>query len=84
VFLCIVGKLSDLFLEQRINIKFCVTLGKNESDTCVILSEAYGREDMKSQVFLGGINSSKRVHILKSQMKRMLISSFHFKVIVQF
>jgi hypothetical protein len=27
------------FLEQNINIKFCVKLGKNESDICIVLSE---------------------------------------------
>jgi hypothetical protein len=34
------------------NIKFCVELGKNASDTCALLSEAYGGEAMKkSSVF---------------------------------
>jgi len=40
--------MSDRFLEQRINIKFCVKLGKNASDTCAIPSEAYGAEVMKN------------------------------------
>jgi hypothetical protein len=39
--------MSDQFLEQQINIKFCVKLGKDASDTCVILSKAYGAETMK-------------------------------------
>jgi hypothetical protein len=40
------------FLDQRINIKFCVNLGKNASDTCTMLSEAYGEEAVKkSSVF---------------------------------
>jgi hypothetical protein len=43
VFLCI----NDQVLEQQINIKFCVKLGKNASDTCAILSKAYGGEAMK-------------------------------------
>jgi len=30
--------MSDWFLEQGINIKFCVKLGKNASDTCAVLS----------------------------------------------
>jgi hypothetical protein len=34
--------MSDQFLEQRINSKFCVKLGKNASDTCELFSEAYG------------------------------------------
>jgi hypothetical protein len=42
VFLCPITKMSDQFLEQRSNIKFSVKLGKNASDTCAMLSEAYG------------------------------------------
>jgi len=30
--------MSDRFLDQRINIKFCVKLGKNASDTYSMLS----------------------------------------------
>jgi len=45
--------MSDRFLEQRINIKFCVKLQKNASDTCAMLSEAYGGDAMrKSNVFV--------------------------------
>jgi len=47
VFLCIVTKMRDQFLEQRININFCVKLGKNASDTYAMLSMAYGGEAMK-------------------------------------
>jgi hypothetical protein len=43
----LVGKISDWVLEQRINIKICVKLGKNASDTGAVLSKAYGEEDMK-------------------------------------
>jgi hypothetical protein len=44
--------MSNRFLEQRINIKFCVKLGKNASDTCAVLSKAFGGEAMKkSSVF---------------------------------
>jgi hypothetical protein len=35
-FLHLVAEISDLFLEQRINIKFCVKFGKNASDTCAM------------------------------------------------
>jgi transposase len=39
-------------LEERINIKFYVELGKNARDTCAMLSEAYEEEVMKkSSVF---------------------------------
>jgi hypothetical protein len=39
------------FYSNEINIKFCVKLGKNESDTYAMLSEAYGREAMKNSRF---------------------------------
>jgi len=42
VFLSLVAKISDWFLERRINVKFYVKLGKNASDTCTMFSEAYG------------------------------------------
>jgi hypothetical protein len=44
--------MNDWNLEQSINIKFCVQLGKNVNEMCALLSEAYGTEDMKkSHVF---------------------------------
>jgi hypothetical protein len=50
VFLSLVAKMSYRFLKQRINIKFCVKLGKNV--TPKQLFEAYGGEAMKkSNVF---------------------------------
>jgi hypothetical protein len=51
------------FLEQQINIKFCVKLEKNANDTCAVLSEAYGGEAMKSQLLLNGMNGSERKSI---------------------
>jgi len=39
--------MSDQFLEQWINIKFCVILGKNASDTCAVLSVVYWGEGEK-------------------------------------
>jgi len=39
--------MSVRFLEQRINIKFCVKLGKNAVDTCEMLYESYERESKK-------------------------------------
>jgi len=45
-------KVSDWFVDQRINIKFCVKLWTNANDTFVMLSGAYGGEDIKqSSVF---------------------------------
>jgi hypothetical protein len=42
-----VVELSHWFLQPQINIKFWVKLGKNTSDTCAVLSKAYGGEAMK-------------------------------------
>jgi hypothetical protein len=47
VFLRLVAKMSDWFLEQRINIKFCVKFGKNATEICAVLSEASGGEAKK-------------------------------------
>jgi hypothetical protein len=47
VFLRLVAERRDRFLEHRINIKFCVKLGKNTSDIGAMLSEAYGGEAVK-------------------------------------
>jgi hypothetical protein len=60
MFLCLITKTSDQFLEQQINIKFCVKLGKNTSDTFIMLSEAYQGGAIIKQSFFSGINSSKR------------------------
>jgi hypothetical protein len=46
-----------------------VKLGKNSSDTCA---------------FLGGMNISEKDSMLKSQTKRMLITSFNIKGILHF
>jgi len=46
------GKMSDKCLEQRINIKFCVKIGKSASETLTLLTVAYGEYGMKkSSVF---------------------------------
>jgi hypothetical protein len=39
--------MSDQFLEQKINNKFCVKLGNYTSDTCEMFSEAYVGENIK-------------------------------------
>jgi hypothetical protein len=85
LFLCLIAKTSDLFLKEQINIKFSVELGKNATDTCEMLSKAYGGGAIKeSQVFLSGINSSKRDHTMKLQMKTMFTTFFHIKGTVHF
>ena len=46
------GKIGDKNLEQRINIKFCVKIGKRASETLALLTVAYGEYAMKkSSVF---------------------------------
>jgi hypothetical protein len=41
------GKMSDEILEQQINIKFCVKVGKCVSETLALLTVAYGEYAMK-------------------------------------
>jgi hypothetical protein len=36
----------DVQFEQRINIKFCVKLGKTATETLQLLRDAYGDEDL--------------------------------------
>jgi len=44
--------MSDKNLEQRINIKICVKIGKSASETLALLTVAYGEYTMKkSSVF---------------------------------
>jgi hypothetical protein len=43
-----------------------------------------GEKLVQSQVLLNGINGSKRAHVLKSQMKTMLITFFDIEGIVHF
>jgi len=44
--------MSDKNLDQRMNIKFCVKIGKGTSETLAILTVAYGEYAMKkSSVF---------------------------------
>jgi hypothetical protein len=44
--------MSDKNLEQRINIKFCVKIGKSAIETSALLTLAYGEYAMKkSSVF---------------------------------
>jgi hypothetical protein len=39
--------MSDKNLEQRINTKFCVKIGKSTSETLALLTVAYGEYAMK-------------------------------------
>jgi hypothetical protein len=40
--------MSDKYLEQRINIRFCVKIGKSASETFALLTLAYGEYVMKN------------------------------------
>ena len=50
--------MSDKNLEQRINIKFCVKIGKSASETLDLLTVAYGEYAMKKSSVLNGTSSS--------------------------
>jgi len=54
VFLSIVAKTSDLYLEQGINIKVHVKLGKNASDACAMLTKATGGQAMETSSGISG------------------------------
>jgi len=41
------GKMSDRNLDQWINIKFCVKIGKSASETLALLTVAYGGYTVK-------------------------------------
>jgi len=61
MFLCLVAKMSDQFLEQKIDIKFCGKLEKNV--TFVQCSpRLMGEKQWKSLVFLNGMKWFKECH----------------------
>jgi hypothetical protein len=41
------GKMSDKNLEQRINIKFCVKIGKSDSEILALLTVAFAEYAIK-------------------------------------
>jgi hypothetical protein len=52
------GKISGKNLEQRINIKFCVKIGKSVNETLALLTMAYGEYVVKNRVFSNGTGGS--------------------------
>jgi hypothetical protein len=52
--------MSDKNMEQRINNKFCVKIGKSASETLTLLTVAYGEYDMKKSFVLNGTGSSRK------------------------
>jgi hypothetical protein len=75
--------MSDRFLEQRIKVTFYSELGKNASDTCAMLSESCGREAVKIQKPLNGINGSKIVARMWKVLKELVAQDFveHLKML---
>jgi hypothetical protein len=76
--------MSDQFLEQRINIEFCVKLRNNARDSCATFSDAYGREAMKKSNVFEWHKRFKKGHMPKSQMKAVHVTLFDIKGIVHF
>jgi hypothetical protein len=52
--------MSDEILEQRINIKFCVKIGKCASEMLALLTVAYGEYAWRNGVFLNGAGGSRK------------------------
>jgi len=52
--------MSDKNLEQWINIKFCVKIGKSVSETLALLTVAYGKHVMKKLSVLNGTGCSRK------------------------
>jgi hypothetical protein len=84
VFLCLVTKMSDRFLQSQLNNKFCVKFGTNTSDTCAMSSEAYGGENMKNLNVLSCIHGSKWIVRTWKMMKEVAITFFDITDSVQF
>jgi len=56
------GKISDKNLGQRINIQFCVKIGKSASEALALLTVAYSEYAMKkSSVFAGGSRKGEKI-----------------------
>jgi len=82
-FLLPVARISHR-LEQRINVKFCVKLGRNASDSCAMISEAYGGEAVESVDCFECHKRFSECLVSKLQMKTVLITLFDIKGIVHF
>ena len=52
--------MNDKNLEQRINIKFCVKIGKSASETSASLTVAYGEYAMKKLSVFNGTGGSRK------------------------
>jgi hypothetical protein len=48
-------------IEQRACIKFCVKVGKSDTETLEMFSEAFGEHSLSEQWFLNGIHVSRLV-----------------------
>jgi hypothetical protein len=54
------GKICDMNLEQHINIKFCVKIGKSASEMLALLTVAYGEYAMKKSSVLNSTGGSRK------------------------
>jgi hypothetical protein len=52
--------MSDKNLEQRINIKFRVKIGKSASETLALLAVAYGEYALKNSSVFSGLGGSRK------------------------
>jgi hypothetical protein len=90
VFLHLIAKMSNQFLEQWINITFCMQLEKNTSDTCAnALQDLWGRSYEKVKCFgVPYINDSKRAACQNHKWRKcsslssitrilLILNSFH-------
>jgi hypothetical protein len=57
--------MSDKSLQQRINIKFCVRIGKNTSKPLALLTLAYDEYAMKKSNVLNGIGKSRTACVVR-------------------
>jgi len=75
-------KMSDRFLEQGLNIKFCVKLRKNAIDTCAVLYEAYGGRSCENVKYFWVVWTNQS--IAKTWKMTILVTFFDIKGIAHF
>jgi hypothetical protein len=84
VFLCLIAKMSEQFLEQCMNIKFYVKFRKSTSDTYAMFSKSYGGGAMKKwrvewhKQFAGIMRMWKMIKEIKTVLIISLISRVFF------
>jgi len=76
--------MSDRFLEQQINIKFCMKLWKNASDSCAVLSIWSGKQTTKFVMETVNIATTQENLHVETTYEDKLTAFFHMKGIVHF